>query len=53
MSVVDRCLMPPSWLGSRKPLAIMWYCSQVLMTFSTSLPVVLSKTMGRKDFGVL
>ena len=52
-SVVDLCLMSPSWLGSKKPLAVMWNCSLLLTTFSISLPVVLRRTMGQKELGVL
>jgi len=52
-SVVDLCLMPPSWLGSRKLLVVIWNCSLLLMTFSTSLPVVLRSTMGQKELSVL
>jgi len=51
--VVDLCLIPPSWLGSRKPFAVIWNCSLLLITFSTSLPVVLRSTMGQKKLGML
>ena len=51
--MVDLCLMLLSWLGSRKPLNVIWNWSHVLMTFSMSFPVVLSRTMERKDFGIL
>jgi len=52
-SVVDLCLMPPSWLGSRKPLAVIWNYSLLLTTFLTSLPVVLRRTMGWKELSML
>ena len=52
-SVVDLCLIPPSWLGSRKPLAVIWNYSLLLITFSISLPVVLRSTMGQKELGML
>jgi len=52
-SIVDLCLILLSWLGSRKPLDVMWNWRCVLMTFLISLPVVLSRTMGRNDLGVL
>ena len=51
--MVDLCLMPLSWLGSRKPLDVIWNWSHVLMTFSMIFSVVLSRTMGQKNFGVL
>jgi len=53
VSVVDLCLMPPSWLGSRKLLAIMWNYSLLLITLSTILLVVLRSTMGWKELSVL
>ena len=53
VSVVDCYLIPPSWFGSRKPLSTMWNWSRLLVTFSMSLPAVLSKTMGQKDLGML
>jgi len=53
VSVVDLCLMSPSWLGSKKLLAVMWNCSLLLTTFSISLPVVLRRMMGRKELSVL
>ena len=52
-SVVDLCLMPPNWLGSIKPLAVIWNCSLLLITLSTSLPVVLRSTIGQKELGML
>jgi len=52
-SVVDLCLMLPSWLGSKKPLAVIWNCSLLLITFSSSLPVVLRSTIDQKELGVL
>ena len=51
--MVDCCLIPPSWLGSRKPLAVMWNWSLLLMAFSISLPIVFSRTMGLNDLGEL
>ena len=53
VSVVDLCLTPPSWLGSKKLLVVMWNCSLLLTTFSISLPIVLRRTMGQKKLGVL
>jgi len=51
--VVNLCLMPPSWLGSKKLLANIWNWSLLLITFSTNLPVVLSSMIGWKELGVL
>jgi len=52
-SIVNLYLIPLSWLGSRKPLDVIWNWRHVLMTFLISLPIVLSRTMGQNDFGVL
>ena len=52
-SVVDLCLMPPSWLGFKKPLADIWNWSLLLITFLTNLPVMLRSTMGQKELDVL
>jgi len=34
-------------------LADIWNCSQLLITFSMSLPAVFSRAMGRKNLGEL
>jgi len=47
-SIVDLCLMPSSWLGSRNLLADRWNWSLWLITFSMSLPMVLRSTIGLK-----
>jgi len=52
-SVVDHWWIPPNWWGSRKLLADRWNWSLLLMAFSMSLPVVLSRTMGQNDLGKL
>jgi len=51
--VVDLCLMPPSWLGSKKLLANIWNWSLLLITFSTNFLVVLSSIIDWKELGVL
>ena len=52
-SVVDLNFRPPSWLEWIKLLAAMENWSLSLITFSISLPTVLSRTIGLKDFGEL
>jgi len=53
VSIVEHYHIPPNWWESRNPLTDIWNCSQVLMTFSISFPVVSGRTMGQKDFGEL
>jgi len=48
---MDLNFKPPSWLGWIKSLAAIVNWSLFLMNFSISLPTVLSKTIGLKDFG--
>ena len=49
-SVMDLNFKLPSWLGWIKSLAVMVNWSLSLITFSISLPTVLSRTIGLKDF---
>ena len=51
-SVVDLNFNPPSWLGWMKLLAAIMNWSLSPITFLTSLPIVLSRTIGLKDLGV-
>jgi len=53
MSVVDLNFNPPSWLGWMKLLLTTVNWSLSATTFSMSLPIVLSRTIGRKAFGWL
>ena len=50
-SVVDLNFNPPSWLGWMKLLLATVNWSLSVTTFSMSLPIVLSRTIGRKAFG--
>ena len=50
---MDLNFKPPSWLGWIKSLAAIVNWSLSLITFSISLPTVLSRTIGLKDFGEL
>ena len=49
-SAMDLNFRPPNWLGWIKLLAAMVNWSLSPITFSISLPTVLSKTIGLKDF---
>ena len=49
-SVMDLNFRPPSWLGWIKLLAAMANWSLSPITFLISLPTVLSRTIGLKDF---
>ena len=50
-SMVDLNFKLPNWLGWIKLLVATWNWSLSLMTFSISLPKVLSNTMGLNDLG--
>ena len=52
-SAIDLNFNPSSWLGWMKLLAAMINYSLSLITFLINLPIVLSRTMGLKDLGVL
>jgi len=52
-SAVDLNLSPPSWLRWIKLLEATVNWSRLAITFSMSLPRVLSRTIGRKAFGLL
>ena len=51
-SLVDLNFKPPSWLGWIKLLDTTVNCIHSAITFSTSLPRVLRRTMGRNTFGL-
>ena len=51
-SAMDLNLSPPSWLGWVKLLEATVNWSRSAITFSMSLPRVLSRTIGRKAFGL-
>ena len=51
-SNIDLNFNPPSWLEWMKLLAVMMNWSLSPITFSISLPIVLSRTIGLKDLGV-
>ena len=50
---MDLNFKPLSWLGWIKLLAAMVNWSLSLITFLISLPTMLSRTIGLKDFGKL
>ena len=50
-SMVDLNFKPPSWLGWMKLLLTTVNWSLSATTFSMSLPIVLSRTIGQKAFG--
>ena len=49
-SLVDLNFNPPSWLGWMKLLDATMNCIRSAITFSTSLPRVLRRTMGQNAF---
>ena len=51
-SAVDLNLSPPSWLRWMKLLKATVNWSRSAITFSMSLPRVLSRTIGQKAFGL-
>jgi len=51
MSVVEHYFRPPSWYRWMKSLEINWNCNLLLMTFSISLLIMLSRMIGLKSFG--